>query len=109
MKTQWSLLLAILFAVVIAVFAVMNVEPVEVDYFFGTAQWPLILVILGSVLAGVVIMGAVGTRRIMALKRELKKVRKERDELEVRNNLAAKDAAEPDERKNLYNSAESTN
>ncbi|WP_409271016.1 lipopolysaccharide assembly LapA domain-containing protein [Neobacillus sp. SCS-31] len=109
MKTQWSLLLAILFAVVIAVFAVMNVEPVEVDYFFGIAHWPLILVILGSVLAGVVIMGAVGTRRIMALKKELRKVRKERDELSVRSHLAEKDAAEPDERKNLYNSVERTN
>ncbi|WP_059173678.1 lipopolysaccharide assembly LapA domain-containing protein [Bacillus sp. FJAT-27445] len=109
MKTQWSLLLAILFAVVVAVFAVMNVEPVEVDYFFGIAHWPLILVVLGSVLAGVVIMGAVGAGRIVALKRELRKVRKQRDELEVRNNLAAKDAAEPDERKDLYNSVERTN
>ncbi|WP_053367490.1 LapA family protein [Bacillus sp. FJAT-27245] len=108
MKTQWSLLLAIIFAVIVAVFAVMNVDPVEVDYFFGIARWPLILVVLGSVLAGVVIMGAVGARRIMALKKELRKVRKERDELSVRAHLAAKDAAEPDERKNLYNSAEGT-
>lgn len=88
MKTQWSLLLAILFIFLVAFFAVINVEPVEVDYFFGKAQWPLILVILGSVLAGVVIMGSVGARKIYALKREIRQLRKEKDALEVQNHLA---------------------
>ena len=106
MKTQWSLLLGIIFAILVAIFAIMNVEPVEVDYYFGTSHWPLILVVLGSVLAGVVIMGAVGTARIVALKRELRKVRKERDELQVRTHLAAKDAVQPDERRNSYDSVE---
>ncbi|PLR89990.1 LapA family protein [Bacillus sp. T33-2] len=106
MKTQWGMLLALLFAILIALFAVMNVESVEVDYFFGTARWPLILVVLGSVLAGVIIMGAVGMTRIYGLKRELKRIKKERDELEVRSHLAAKEAEQPDESWDSYNPAE---
>ncbi|RHW42538.1 DUF1049 domain-containing protein [Neobacillus notoginsengisoli] len=109
MKTQWSLLLGIVFALLVAIFAVMNVEPVEVDYYFGSAHWPLILVVLGSVLAGVIIMGAVGTTRIVALKRELRKARKERDEFQVKADLAAKDAVQPDERRNSYDSLEAQN
>lgn len=55
MKSQWALLVGLLFAIVIAVFAVVNVEDVNVDYVFGEAQWPLILVILFSALLGAVI------------------------------------------------------
>jgi uncharacterized integral membrane protein len=104
LKSQGSLILAILFALLVALFAVINVDPVKVDYFFGTAKWPLILIILGSVLAGVIIMGAVGARKIYALKREMKVLRKEKDELEVRNHLANTEA-EPHE-KNNYRLAE---
>ncbi|CAM3724765.1 lipopolysaccharide assembly protein LapA domain-containing protein [Mesobacillus zeae] len=88
MKSQWSLLLALLFALLVALFAVVNVEDVTIDYFFGTGQWPLILVILLSVLSGVVIMGAVGARKIYALKREKKSLQKEVDELRVQGHLA---------------------
>ncbi|MGD6840867.1 LapA family protein, partial [Bacillus thuringiensis] len=45
MKFQWTLLLGIFFALVVSVFAVINVDPVTVNYFFGEADWPLILVI----------------------------------------------------------------
>jgi uncharacterized integral membrane protein len=50
MKFQWSLLIGLIFAVIIAVFAVVNVDTVPVNYVFGNAEWPLILVILGSAL-----------------------------------------------------------
>lgn len=91
MNKQFSLILATLFALMVAVFAVLNVEPVEVNYFFGTSKWPLILVILGSVASGMIIMGAVGAARIISLKREVKHVRREKEELEVQNHLAEPD------------------
>lgn len=58
-------------------FAVINVRAVEVDYLFGTAEWPLILVILGSVLMGALIVFSAGIFQVMKLKREIKMLRKE--------------------------------
>ncbi|KYG91677.1 lipopolysaccharide assembly protein LapA domain-containing protein [Metasolibacillus sp. FSL H7-0170] len=54
MKTQWTLLIGLVFAIIIAIFAVVNVDQVPVNYIFGEAHWPLILVILGSAFIGAV-------------------------------------------------------
>ncbi|ANS73826.1 hypothetical protein AWM70_03945 [Paenibacillus yonginensis] len=63
MKIQWSLILALIFALITAVFAVINVEQVEVNLLFGSVKLPLILLILGSVLLGGIIVGAFGIYR----------------------------------------------
>ncbi|PIC80662.1 hypothetical protein CSV75_02395 [Sporosarcina sp. P18a] len=57
MKFQWTVLVGLLFAVFIALFAVFNVESVSVNYFFGTEMIPLVLIILGSALLGAIISG----------------------------------------------------
>ncbi|GAE26698.1 hypothetical protein JCM9140_2785 [Halalkalibacter wakoensis JCM 9140] len=75
MRGQWSLILGLIAAVLIAVFAVVNVEAVRVNYVFGTADWPLILVILGSVLMGAIIVGAVGMFKIYQLQAEMKRLK----------------------------------
>ncbi|HSO57075.1 MAG TPA: lipopolysaccharide assembly protein LapA domain-containing protein [Paenisporosarcina sp.] len=77
MKFQWSLLLALIFAVIVAVFAVVNVEDVPVNYFFGTAQWPLILVILVSALLGALVSGSVAIFRSFILQRRVKHLEKD--------------------------------
>ncbi|WLR42229.1 lipopolysaccharide assembly protein LapA domain-containing protein [Bacillus carboniphilus] len=77
MKIQRTLLLAFIFALIVAIFAVVNVDAVEVNYVFGTAEWPLILVILGSVLMGGLIVGAVGIVRVFNLQRVVKQKEKE--------------------------------
>ena len=82
MKFQWTLLLAIAFALIVAVFAVINVEPVTVNYLFGEAKWPLILVILSSVLMGGIIVGSVGLLRMFVLQREIKMLKKQNQALE---------------------------
>ncbi|MGM7721000.1 lipopolysaccharide assembly LapA domain-containing protein [uncultured Metabacillus sp.] len=78
MKRQWSILLAIIFALIVALFAVINVDPVKVDYLFGTAEWPLVLIILGSVLMGGFIIASTGIIRILTLQRKLKLAEKEK-------------------------------
>ncbi len=87
MKRQWSLILAIVFAIIIAVFAVINVEAVEVDYLFGRAEWPLILIILGSVFMGGFMVASAGVVRILFISRKLKLSEKEnaklKDELDA--------------------------
>ena len=78
MKFQWNLLLGLLFAIIIAVFAVFNVDAVPVNYVFGVAQWPLVLVILCSALLGAAVSGFFAmflsfqsTRRIKVLQKEM--------------------------------------
>ncbi|MFN2745104.1 MULTISPECIES: LapA family protein [unclassified Bacillus (in: firmicutes)] len=77
MNKQWTLISALIFTLIVAVFAVINVEPVTVDFLFGTAEWPLILVILVSVLMGALIIGSAGAFQIMRLKKELRTLKKE--------------------------------
>ncbi|MBX9973170.1 lipopolysaccharide assembly LapA domain-containing protein [Cytobacillus firmus] len=81
MKFQWALLFGFLFALIVAVFAVINVDNVTVNYLFGQSQWPLILVILGSVLMGGLIVGSVGLVRIYSLQRKVKILKKENEKL----------------------------
>lgn len=93
MKFQRSLILGIAFALIVAIFAVINVEPITVHYLFGTARWPLILVILGSVFMGGVIIGSVGIVRIYVLQREIKQLEKRNVELE--NEVALQSGNKP--------------
>lgn len=77
MKFQWNLILGLVFALIVAIFAVINVDPVRVNYLFGEAEWPLILVIIGSVLMGGLIVGSVGLFRLFVVQRKLKSAQKE--------------------------------
>ena len=74
---QWLLLIALIFAVIIAAFAVVNVDAVPVNYIFGEAQWPLILVILASALLGFLLSGVVALVRTFSLQRKVKALQKE--------------------------------
>jgi lipopolysaccharide assembly protein A len=97
MKGQWSLILAFLFAIIVALFAVINVEPVEVDYLFGTADWPLILIILGSVLMGGIIVASAGIFRLFVLQRKVKGLEKDNASLraEIGKHNDKSDETEP--------------
>ena len=77
MRGQTYVIFAIIFVIIVAVFAVINVDPVEVNYLFGTGAAPLIFVILFSVLMGCIIMAAVGIVKVFRLQRENKSLRKQ--------------------------------
>ena len=77
MKFQWTWLLGILFAIIIAVFSVMNVDSVPVNYVFGTAEWPLVLVILCSALLGAAISGFVAMFRTVLTRHQIKELQKD--------------------------------
>lgn len=77
MKFQWNLLFGLLFAIIIAIFAIVNIENVQVNYVFGTAQWPLVLVILCSALLGAVVSIFVATFRSVKTNRRIKELQKE--------------------------------
>ncbi len=103
MKGQWGLLFALIFALIIAIFSVINVNPVTVNYLFGHAEWPLILVILGSVLMGALIVGSIGIFRVFRLQREVRRLKKQGAESEkqietykVNEEASSREAVEED-------------
>lgn len=57
-------------------------EAVKVDYVFGTAYLPLILIVLGSALLGGLIVGSIGLFRNFMLHRKVKQLSKEKIQLE---------------------------
>ena len=63
MRLQWSFIAGIAAAILIALFAVVNMEKVRVNYLFGEAEWPLIFIILGSALFGSIVTGMLGFRK----------------------------------------------
>ena len=82
MKIQWTLIFALIFALLMALFAVVNVEAVQVNYMFGTAQLPLIIVIVGSTLLGGLIVGLFGIIRQYRLQKQIKTLNKKIQEYE---------------------------
>lgn len=72
MKLQWSLILGLIFALLTAVFAVINVDPVQVNFGFDQIELPLILVILGCAVIGGVIVGSYGIFRQYKLQKQIK-------------------------------------
>ncbi|MDR6548887.1 lipopolysaccharide assembly protein LapA domain-containing protein [Paenibacillus qinlingensis] len=81
MKIQWILISALVFALLTAVFAVVNVDPVQVNFLFTTTSTPLILVILTSTLLGGLIVGLFGMVRQYKLQRKVKQVEKQLHEV----------------------------
>ncbi|MFD1850173.1 LapA family protein [Oceanobacillus bengalensis] len=106
MKGQTYVILAIVFVIIVAVFAIMNVAPVEVDYLFWSGESPLILVILFSVLMGGIITAAVGAVKMYQLKREIKKLKSENIEL---NNKLEEHGLNLEEIETDKNQTENTN
>ncbi|MEW9698486.1 lipopolysaccharide assembly LapA domain-containing protein [Paenibacillus sp. SI8] len=80
MKMQWILICALIFALITAVFAVVNVEPVQVNFMFAQTHTPLILVILSSTLLGGVIVGMFGMIRQYKLQRKVRSLEKQLQE-----------------------------
>ncbi|MEW9675871.1 lipopolysaccharide assembly protein LapA domain-containing protein [Lentibacillus sp. L22] len=81
MRGQTYVILAIVVVIIVAIFAVTNVDTVEVNYLFWSGSAPLILVILFSVLMGGIITAAVGAIRLFRLQREARSLKAENREM----------------------------
>ncbi|WLV23663.1 lipopolysaccharide assembly protein LapA domain-containing protein [Aciduricibacillus chroicocephali] len=86
MKAQTYTILSIVLIIIVSIFAVLNVGAVEVNYFFGKGDLPLILVILFSVLMGGLITTGSGLVRFVRLQRQNKLLKAENKQLQ--NKLA---------------------
>ncbi|MFQ5643668.1 MAG: lipopolysaccharide assembly LapA domain-containing protein [Thiogranum sp.] len=87
-------LLAFLFLVVLVVlglsFAVLNSQPVALNYYFGTRDIPLSLIVVVSLAGGAVIGALAGLGSIIRLKRQagslrrqLRTARKDADQVRI--------------------------
>jgi lipopolysaccharide assembly protein A len=105
MKIQWTLLFALLFALITTIFAVVNVEKVTVNYVFGETNLPLILVIVTSTLLGGLIVGSFGIVRQYKLQRTINQLEKQLREAqndETASPLLASDADKLGEQKLVH-------
>lgn len=92
MRLQWSLIFALIIALMTAIFAVINVNTVQVNLLFQVVEVPLILLILGCTLLGGLIVGSLGTFRQFKLQREIKRLKRQ---LELLQQPSQTSAAEP--------------
>ncbi|WP_027109104.1 lipopolysaccharide assembly protein LapA domain-containing protein [Lacticigenium naphthae] len=79
MKRQWSIVFSIVLILLVVVFAVVNVEPVPVNFGWAVLEWPLIIVIILSILIGAIIATLLGTTVIYKEKKHVKEAREELD------------------------------
>ncbi|EUJ31843.1 hypothetical protein MFLO_08557 [Listeria floridensis FSL S10-1187] len=90
MKNQWQVILGIILVIFIAIFAIINVDSVEVNFLFAKANWPLVLVILGSVLVGCLIIFCLNIAKVRTANKQIKQLKAEKTELS--RQLAAAEA-----------------
>lgn len=76
MKRQLKLIGAVVLALIVVIFAMANFQRVTVNFLFGTVRLPLVVIIVGALLIGMIItfMGAVPT--ILRLKTQNKRMSK---------------------------------
>lgn len=77
MKRQWTTIMALILVILIAAFAVMNTEAVPVNFAFTVVSWPLIMVILVSLLIGALIAVLISTGPLLKGRKEVKQLKKE--------------------------------
>lgn len=104
---QFRVLILLIFALLVTIFAVMNTQFVEINFLFGTTSIQLIFVILFSLLIGALIMFTLSSMKQLKLSREIKGLKKQNLSLKADNeqlttNLANKEAEE-EEKINLAN------
>lgn len=80
MKRQWMIIFALILIVLIAAFAMMNTAQVPVNFAFTVVSWPLIMVILVSLLIGALIAVLLS---MSSLYKERKKVKQMNQEIEL--------------------------
>lgn len=83
MKKQWTTVFLILLALIVVLFAVLNVDPVAINFGFALVELPLAVVLIVTLLIGVLMAVLLSTGIILRYKSEEKKLIKEKNVLET--------------------------
>ncbi|WP_461202605.1 LapA family protein [Anoxybacillus sp. TBDG-1] len=81
MKGQRNIIFALMFALLVALFSIANIQNVEVNYIVGYFETPLVIVILGSVTLGALIVFLVGGWKFVKMRNYTKKLQLEMEQL----------------------------
>lgn len=112
MKGQWGLIIGLIVALIIASFSIINMDVVSVNYVLGTAQWPLVMVIISSVLMGGILVGVLNVYGTFKLRSKLKKLNHENEDLqkklaEIENELGELKKQQADTKEQVVHSPNS--
>jgi uncharacterized integral membrane protein len=77
---RWVIALVFLFVMVI--FGVKNMQPVEVDYYFGSVRLPLFLLMAVLVMVGAVFAAVIGLAEQMRFQARIRRLNRRIDDLE---------------------------
>lgn len=81
MRKQWTTVFLILMVLIVVLFAVLNVEPVAINFGFALVKMPLAVILIITLLIGVLMAVLLSTGIILGYKSEEKKLIKENDAL----------------------------
>lgn len=83
---QKGFIFSLLFAILVAIFALKNANKVLIDFIFGKVSISQALVILISAILGAVIVAIIGSVRNFKLKKKVKELNKKIESIEVEKN-----------------------
>lgn len=83
MKKQWTTVFLILIALIVVLFAVLNVDPIAINFGFTIIEMPLAVILIVTLLIGVLMAVLLSTGIILNYKSEEKKLRKEIEAVEA--------------------------
>ncbi|EOT47699.1 MULTISPECIES: LapA family protein [Enterococcus] len=75
MKNQWRVIVGLVLAFIIVIFAVLNNQDVKISFGFTQLNAPLVLVIMGSAFIGAVVIALVATSGYLKQKKTIKELR----------------------------------
>src|SRR5665648_1219423 len=93
-KNQFLFIISLIFSGIIAFFALINGSTVSVDLFFYKLEASLALVVLASAILGAIIVTLLGLEQYIKMRMEIKKMIKENQELDRKNQELIKQVKE---------------
>ena len=86
MRKQWNTVLVIALILVVVIFAVLNVDPVDINFGFTSVAMPLVIVIIGTLLIGVLIAVIWSTTILVRERNYAKKLTQQLDQHNAQSN-----------------------
>jgi len=83
--SQFGVILALIFSLIIAIFAIANNQPIEVNYLYGKAEVSAIVVILGAAILGALVIFLLSMFRQIRISFQIRSLRNEVENYKSKN------------------------
>lgn len=83
MKKNWKMIIGLILAFIVVIFAILNREEAVINFGFVQLKQPLIILILGSTLLGALISFLLSSASLFGKNRQIKSLQKEMTELKA--------------------------